>query len=45
MLTHIVNVYDTLEKYAHMDDDEFENDDNSIEDSWKPWGLLKNGIQ
>jgi hypothetical protein len=45
ILTHIVKVYDTLEKYAHMDDDEFENDDNSIEESWKPWALLKNGIQ
>jgi hypothetical protein len=33
MLTHIVNVYDTLEKYAHMDDDEFDEDDNSIEEA------------
>lgn len=33
MLTHIVNVYDTLEKYAHMDDDEFNDDDNSVEET------------
>ena len=33
MLTHIVNVYDTLEKYAHMDDDEFDDDDNSVEEA------------
>jgi len=31
MLTYIVNIYDTLEKYGHMDDDEFDDDDNSIE--------------
>ena len=31
LLTHIIKVYDTLEKYAHMDDEEFERDDNSIE--------------
>ena len=42
ILTHIVKVYDTLEKYAHMDDDEFENDNNSIEESWKPWDLISN---
>lgn len=33
MLTDIVHVYDTLEKYAHMDDDEFDDDDNSIEET------------
>ncbi len=31
ILTHIVGVYDTLEKYAHKDDDDFDSDDNSIE--------------
>ena len=37
MLIHINKVYAILEKYAHMDHDEFENDNNSIEHMWTPW--------
>ena len=37
LLTQIVKVYDTLEKYAHMDDDEFNSDDNSIEEVFPNW--------
>ena len=33
LLKNVLRVYSTLEKYGHMDDEDFDNDDNSIEEA------------